>query len=53
MSTGLFGVPVTWFVCESVVWYKKLAGTIVTGAMLHPCAVVMPLLIIVAKAVAG
>src|SRR5262245_20941938 len=53
MSAGVLGVPMTWLVVGSVVWYAKVAGRPVTSAGRQASAVPGPALMIVAKAVAG
>src|SRR5262245_60242861 len=52
MFTGVLGLPMSWLLVGFVVWYPNAAGTLVAGAMLHPTAVAVPPLIIVAKALA-
>ena len=52
MSTGVFGVPVTWFVAGSVVWKTNAAATLAAGARLHTVDVPGPGLMMVANAVA-
>src|SRR5262245_56520442 len=52
MLKGVFGVPVTWFVLESVGWKAKVPGRFVTGAILHSLAVVNPVLPIAPNTVA-
>src|SRR5712691_622648 len=53
ISTGVLVEPITALVVGSVVRKTKVAGTVVSGAMVQPVAVLEPVLIIVAKAVAG
>jgi len=48
----VFGEPVSALVAGLVVWYTKLAGTVVTGTIAQPLKAEEPLLMIVAKAVA-
>src|SRR5262245_12058879 len=52
MLNGAFGLPVTWFVAESVAWKAKVPGRFVTGATLQPFAVMNPVLAIAPKIVA-
>ena len=52
VDAGVFGEPVSALVAGLVVWYTKLAGTVVTGTIAQPLKAEEPLLMIVAKAVA-
>src|SRR5580765_2154609 len=52
MSTGVSGVPVTWFVWGLVVWYDSVTSTSDRSEMPHDRAVVPFGLMMVAKAVA-
>jgi hypothetical protein len=52
IDTGVFGEPVSALVAGLVVWYTKLAGTMVTGTTVQPLAADEPLLMMVANAVA-
>src|SRR5580700_10625515 len=51
MLVGVLAVPVTALVLGSVVWNRKLAGTLVAGAIVQVAALSGPALMIVAKAV--
>jgi hypothetical protein len=52
MLTGVLGAPTSTLVDGLVLWYRKVAGTIVMGAMEQLVAVVAPALTMVANAVA-
>src|SRR5215475_10988528 len=52
MSIAVLAVPIRLPVAVSVVWKRKLVGTLAPGAMRHDRAVSTPALMIVARAVA-
>lgn len=53
MVTGVFAVLVTALVLGSVVWYRKVVGTLVIGEIPQPVAAAWLELMMVANAVAG
>jgi hypothetical protein len=53
MLAGVFGVPVSALVVESVVWNRKFVGMLVAGVIVQAEASVGPALMTVTKVVAG